>query len=329
MPSAFFLADPYILEDVTAALEAGADNFIVPPEHLSQAGNLARCRFIASSSFTFISLASKEDENRAEALLRSGVSVILRHGWEVIPVENLLAHSQGSPQGGELLLEVISPEETQLAFGILEKGVHGVAVPSSALGKLKEILSALRSEQTLIPLSEARILEISPTGMGHRVCVDTLSNLNKGQGLLVGNSAAFTFLVNAETERNEYVSPRPFRVNAGAVHAYTFLPGDCTAYLEELRAGSKVLIVDFQGRAETAVAGRIKVEKRPMLLIRAEAEGREGVVFLQNAETIRLVTPEGEARSVVALSPGDRVLCRLDQAGRHFGVRITENIDEK
>ncbi|MCL1915690.1 MAG: 3-dehydroquinate synthase II family protein [Desulfovibrionaceae bacterium] len=329
MPVIFFLADPYTLGNMTAALEAGADNFIVPPEHLPQAENLARCHFTASSSFTFISLASKEDERRTADLLRNGVSVLLRHGWEVIPVENLLAHLQGTPQGGELLLEVVSPEETQLAFGILEKGVHGVAVPPAALDKLKQILNTSHSNQAIIPLSEARILEISPTGMGHRVCVDTLSNLGKGQGLLVGNSATFTFLVNAETERNEYAPPRPFRINAGAVHAYTFLPGDSTAYLEELRAGSGVLIVDSHGRTETAVAGRIKVERRPMLLIRAEAEGREGTIFLQNAETIHLVTPEGEAKSVVALAPGDRVLCRLDQAGRHFGVRINENIDEK
>jgi 3-dehydroquinate synthase II len=38
--------------------------------------------------------------------------------------------------------------------------------------------------------------------------------------MLVGNSSAFTFLVNAETESNPYVAPRPFRINAGAVHAY-------------------------------------------------------------------------------------------------------------
>ncbi len=37
--------------------------------------------------------------------------------------------------------------------------------------------------------------------------------------------------------------------------------------------------------------GRVKVEVRPMLLITAEAGGRSGQVFLQNAETIRVVPP--------------------------------------
>ena len=73
----------------------------------------------------------------------------------------------------------------------------------------------------------------------------------------------------------------------------------------------------------------MKVEVRPMLLIEARAGGRTGTVFLQNAETIRLTTPDGSPVSVVALKPGDKVLCRLDEAGRHFGMRIKEDIEEK
>jgi 3-dehydroquinate synthase II len=146
--------------------------------------------------------------------------------------------------------------------------------------------------------------------------------------MLTGNSAAFTFLVNAETEHNEYVAARPFRVNAGAVHAYACLPGDRTCYLEELAPGAKILIADQQGKTFTSIVGRVKVEKRPMLLIKAEAGEKAGSVFLQNAETIHLVKPDGSTASVVALAPGDRVLCRVDEAGRHFGMRIREEIFE-
>ena len=60
----------------------------------------------------------------------------------------------------------------------------------------------------------------------------------------------------------------------------------------------------------------------------ADAEGGSGGVFLQNAETIRLVRADGTPVSVVDLRPGDRILCRLDEAGRHFGMRIRENIQE-
>ena len=69
-----------------------------------------------------------------------------------------------------------------------------------------------------------------------------------------------------------------------------------------------------------------------MLLVEAEVRTPEGVskgaVFLQNAETIRLTAPGGVPVSVVDLKPGDVVLCRTDEAGRHFGMRIREDIRE-
>ena len=50
-----------------------------------------------------------------------------------------------------------------------------------------------------------------------------------------------------------------------------------------------------------------------MLMITAQMETPEGTrtgsVFLQNAETIRLVRPDGTPVSVVALRPGDEVIC--------------------
>ena len=146
--------------------------------------------------------------------------------------------------------------------------------------------------------------------------------------MLVGNSSAFTFLVHAETENNEYVAARPFRINAGAVHAYTQLPHDKTTYLEELSSGDEVLIVNHDGSTSIAIVGRCKTEVRPMLLIKAEVNGVEGAVFLQNAETIRVVDTKGTPISVVKLKKGDEILVRTDIAGRHFGMRIEEEIKE-
>ncbi len=116
------------------------------------------------------------------------------------------------------------------------------------------------------------------------------------------------------------------------MHAYTRLPHDKTCYLGELTAGQEVLIVDADGQTTVATLGRVKIEVRPMLLIEAEVRGADGVqrgaVFLQNAETIRLTGPDGTPLSVVSLKPGDTVLCRTDEAGRHFGMRIREEIRE-
>ena len=328
MRSVLYKAVPYVKEEVALALESGVDGLIVPAPRLEAACRLARCRVLSEDDLVCVTLKTNEDEAGAAEALSRGKTVLLARGWEIIPVENLLAHGQANPQKGELALEVCSADEASLAARILERGVDTVVVPQEAVTGIRDIVSAMKQQGATFGLCPATITEVRTVGMGHRVCVDTLSVLKKGQGMLVGNSAAFTFLVNAETEHNEYVASRPFRINAGAVHAYAVMPGDKTSYLEELAAGNEVLVVDEQGQTSTAVVGRVKVERRPMLLVRARAEGQEGAVFLQNAETIRLVTPEGEARSVVELAPGDTVLCRLDVAGRHFGMRINEEIKE-
>lgn len=329
MKTVLLQAVPYHKEQVTLALESGVDGVIVPDAEAENVAAMARCEVLPESRVRRMRLDSKTDETETAAALRNGETVLLAHGWEIIPVENLLAAEQVSGQAGRLILEVETVEEAVTAAGILQSGVNTVAVTPEGIGAIKEITAKLKSDLGRVELSEAVITEIVPVSLGHRVCVDTLSMLKNGQGMLVGNSAAFTFLVNAETERNEFVAPRPFRINAGAVHAYALMPGDRTAYLEELAPGDAVLIVDHMGNAETAVAGRLKVEKRPMLMIRGKSGDREGTVFLQNAETIRLVRPGGKTESVVTLKAGDTVLCRLDRAGRHFGMRITEDIQEE
>lgn len=328
MPKVFYRAVPYAKEAVTQALEAGVDGLIVPAEAVPAVASMARCEVLADEELPTITLNARDDEDQAVAAIVRGSLVLLKRGWEVIPVENLLAREQVAGQPGRVALETLTVDEAVLASGILERGVENVVVPPEGLAAMPAILARIKTANEDLPLDEAVITAITPVGMGHRVCVDTLSMLRTGQGMLVGNSAAFTFLVNAETEPNEFVAPRPFRVNAGAVHAYTMMPRDRTAYLEELRIGTEILLVDHEGRTEIAVAGRLKVEKRPMLLVRARVGDTEGTVFLQNAETIRLVQPGGKAVSVVALAPGDKILCRLDKAGRHFGMRIAEEIAE-
>jgi 3-dehydroquinate synthase II len=166
--------------------------------------------------------------------------------------------------------------------------------------------------------------------MGDRVCVDTCTMMGEGQGILVGNTSSAFLLVQAETLENPYVAPRPFRVNAGAVHAYALMPGGKTAYLSEIGVSERVALVSADGRVTEACVGRTKIEKRPLLLV--EAEGAGGVrasLILQNAETVRLVGEDGRPISVAALKVGDRVLGATAEAGRHFGVAVKERIVEK
>jgi 3-dehydroquinate synthase II len=145
----------------------------------------------------------------------------------------------------------------------------------------------------------------------------------------VGNSARALFLIHAESVENPFVAPRPFRVNAGGVHAYVRVPGGKTRYLSELKAGLEVLLVDFRGDTHRAIVGRVKIERRPLLLVEAEAGGGIVSVILQNAETIRLVNPQGEPVSIVDLREGQEILIALEDLARHFGMKVQETLEEK
>lgn len=323
MKKVYFLAVPFDKKLVTLALESGVDAIITEADQVKAVAALSRTQVISTGEVTCVAIVDKSAEALAIESLLAGKITYLTRPYEIIPVENILAASTG------LGLEVGNVDEAELAAGILERGADFLVVPSNAAMELKAIVKAVKLSGKKVQLDEAVITEVAPAGMGHRVCVDTISVLKKGQGMLIGNSSAFTFLVHAETESNPYVAARPFRINAGAVHAYALMPGDKTRYLEEIKSGAEVLIVDANGATMPATVGRAKVEIRPMLRITAKVGDTVGAVFLQNAETIRLTRPGGEPVSVVELKPGDKVLTKLDEAGRHFGMRVAETIAEE
>ena len=66
-----------------------------------------------------------------------------------------------------------------------------------------------------------------------------------------------------------------------------------------------------------------------MMLIEAIADKTPITLVLQNAETIRLVNPNGNAVSVTKLNPGDKVLAHIEKSGRHFGMQVEETLIER
>ena len=255
----YFKSVPFSKNDVTLALESGVDGVIVPADKVDSVAVLSRIPVMPEESMPSCAMNAKADEEAIRDSLRAGRQVTLARGWEVIPVENLLA------QCDNVVAEAGSLEEAVLASGILQRGVQGIVVLPEAIGDLKEIVARCKINREHEELQEAVITRVEPAGLGHRVCIDTMSMLHRGQGMLVGNSSAFTFLVHAETEHNEYVASRPFRVNAGAVHAYIRLPGDVTTYLSEVTSGTQMLVVDHTGATTLATAGRVKIEVRQRL----------------------------------------------------------------
>ena len=241
--------------------------------------------------------------------------------WKIIPLENIIAKLHKIHT--DIYATARSPEEVRKMFSILEIGVDGVIFEASSINEAREALVYLGSSS--FELQEAKIIDIKEVGDGERVCVDTASMLHRGEGMLIGSRSNFLFLVHNESVGSSFTSPRPFRVNAGAVHCYTIAPDGTTKYLSELETGSEVLILDSKGKARRATVGRSKIERRPMLMIKAQIGDEVGGIIAQDAETIRFVKPGGHLVSVTHLKKGDTVMVHAKSAtGRHFGMEVSD-----
>ncbi len=241
--------------------------------------------------------------------------------WKIIPLENIIAKLHKIHT--KIFALARSPKEARKMFSILEVGVDGVIFSTSSINEVREALVYLGTRS--FELKNAKIIDIKEVGDGERVCVDTASMLHKGEGMLIGNRSNFMFLVHNESVGSSFTSPRPFRVNAGAVHCYTLSPDGTTKYLSEIETGTEVLVLDSKGKARRVIVGRSKIERRPMLMIKAKAGNEIGGIIAQDAETIRFVKPNGRLVSVTHLKKGDIVLVHSKTAiGRHFGMEVSD-----
>jgi 3-dehydroquinate synthase II len=322
---------PYEKEIAIAALESGAEAVVLPDGKSETVRQFGKIKTVEKNGdikpvvdVEFIDIAGKADEDKAAAVPADKMVVLRMLDWTIIPIENLLAR-----RGKNIIVQVENSEQAKLMTEILEKGVDGVVLNTKDVNEIKKTAEIVHGISEKVTLVEATITTTRQLGMGDRACLDTCTQMTVGEGMLVGNTAAGFFLVHSESIDNPYVASRPFRVNAGAVHAYTLTPGGKTKYLADLKAGDEVMLVNVQGRSQTAYLGRNKIEKRPMMLIEAQAEGQPISLVMQNAETIRLVSPDGQPISITNLKLGDKVLGHIEKVGRHFGMQVEETLIER
>lgn len=279
----------------------------------------------------YICILNKEYEKRAVELGRlCDYLIVIGRDWKIVPTENIITGLQNAKT--KIIMGVETVEDAKVAFETMEKGVDGVLLSLKDITNHRNMIksvSDLRERSFSIKLEPVKVVKVSKVGMGDRVCIDTCSIMNEGEGMLIGSFSSGFFLVQAEVNESEYVSSRPFRVNAGAIHSYV-MNGERTNYLSELKGGDEVLIVSSNGSIKKAVIGRVKIEKRPLILISAEKDGNGKIeVILQNAETVNLVKSDGKPISVSQIKEEDEVLAYLTKKGRHFGSEIEEFIIEK
>ena len=324
-------AVPYKKDVVISALESGAEAVVLPDGKSPTVREFGKIKTVEKNGdikpgvdVEFVDIAAKADEDKAAAVPENKIVVLRMLDWTIIPIENLLAR-----RGANLMVQVENSKQAKLMVEILEKGVDGVVLNTTKVNEIKKTAEIIHGISEKVHLVTATITTTKQLGMGDRACIDTCTQMTLGEGMLVGNTASGFFLVHSESIDNPYVASRPFRVNAGAVHAYTLVTGGKTKYLADLKAGDEVLLVNAKGKSQIAYLGRNKIEKRPMMLIEAEAAGEPISLVMQNAETIRLVDPDGKAISITALKPGDKVLGHIEKAGRHFGMQVDETLIER
>ena len=266
--------------------------------------------------------------------------VVTTGDWQMIPLENIVAAAQGT--GTNVIARIDTLQAIRGAAFALETGVDGLLLPAdhAEIWADAQMIAAERlanqSEGDEIAMDDdpemvsVEVVAIEDGGSGDRVCVDLTSILEIGEGLLVGSSANALALIHGETLESEFVPTRPFRVNAGAVHAYVLMGDGTTKYLSELVAGDSVSVCNSTGVVRNAIIGRMKIESRPFLIVRFRHPETEtvGQTFLQQAETVRLISPSGEMPSVTSISVGDLLLAHIGASARHIGQTVLSVAEE-
>jgi 3-dehydroquinate synthase II len=272
--------------------------------------------------------AVRTPEDLATALragLPSGGLVIRWLGDRIIPLETVVADARARAR---VWVAAQRPGELSAVLGALERGAERVILPVSGPGDLRTVSAMLEPAPLRLDWTQSPVVEVRPVGSSERVIVDTTSLLGPREGLLVGSTARLLFHVNSEATGSTFSAPRPFRVNAGSPHLYVLMADGSTRYLAELAPGDRVACARAHGSARAVRVGRLKIERRPMVMVSAGRGPDRTTVFVQEAETVRLSTGRG-ATAVTRLTARARLLgVRLPPA-RHLGQPVDETIEER
>lgn len=312
---------------LTEALELGIVTAIVNEDDTF---NIGKIDFITPSDlnggdYRYCEINTPEDQDQLLNAINDNDTVIVKtKNWTIIPLENIIAKSSG--RNVKIYAYASTMKDAKLYFETMERGVDGVIIESDDYETIRSI-TQLNEYVDHYELDECTVTDVVYIGMGDRVCIDTTTMMKPGQGMLIGSQSSCMFLVQSESEEVGYVAPRPFRVNAGAVHSYLACSNDSTKYLSEVKAGSLVSMIDSSGNVSEVHVGRSKVERRPLLMITASIGSGTANVILQNAETVKVMGPSGSI-SVSNLKKGDVLYCKTSTGGRHFGMAIEESVSE-
>jgi len=272
-------------------------------------------------------------QDEALSLIGSVPWILVRcSDWKMIPLENLIAAASGS--GTKIAVEIGGDVEINGATFALDHGADAILVQGDDLEYAIKAAgfrnkSKSSNQFSKLEITSARINSLDSSGMGERVCIDLTQRIEKGEGMAIGSTANSLCLVHGETIPSDFVPSRPFRVNAGAIHSYILMADGNTRYLSELNSGDTVAVISEDGSMRPAIIGRLKIERRPMQIIRFEHESSIGQIVVQYAETVRLISKNGKAISVTEIGEGTEISILNGDGIRHMGIHIEGGMVER
>ncbi len=290
---------------------------------------------------SIVDISSVKGQDFAKGLVGLAQWIILEFdNWKMIPIENLIAICDGT--GTKIAAKITKSVDVPGAAFALDIGIDAILInPKKELIDAAKIAKFQRQEQyqeysandeydEQIILASSVISSVSNIKNSARYCIDLTTVLQVGEGVLVGSSASSLALIHGETIPSEFVPTRPFRINAGSPHSYILMNDGKTKYISELKSGDEICIVKENGECRSGTIGRLKIEKRPFLQICWENNNdKPSNIFLQQAETVKLVCPNNQIVAVTEIKPGDKILTYNNEGQRHIGMKISSDVEER
>ena len=165
---------PWDKQKVISSLESGVDALIVPEGLSPKVKELGVIKTVAKDGdiklgedVVEFEIKTKQDEETALKLSRSKMLILKMKDWTIIPLENLIAQTEG------LMVEVKDASEAKTAVQILEKGVDGVVLETKDLNEIRKVAQLIKGS------SEELKLELNPIQESHSEIRILLEKLQK------------------------------------------------------------------------------------------------------------------------------------------------------
>ena len=136
MARIYYRCEPFSKADVTLALESGVDGVIVPRAQVEKVAALSRCTVWACEDVASVPLNVKADEEALVARLKAGETACLARGWEIIPVENLLA------QADNVLAEAIEAGVKMVVCLSTDKAAYPINAMGISKAMMEKVIGA-------------------------------------------------------------------------------------------------------------------------------------------------------------------------------------------